>query len=292
MTTVLISTLLLLLATPSENPGPSPLALEWKDNLLTVSGAHLPGKSLTIWYLEAYCRDGSTARNWHDTVIPHRTTLVERSADGSRLVLECRLDDGVVVRHAISTGADHVDFQVEAHNPTGKESAAHWAQPCLRVDRFVGVPPIRNSEEYLDKAFIFLPASRGGAPARTFLKDVKPWAKAARYVPGQVWAAPGVPRNDVNPRPLNPLTPARGLIGCVSADGKKLLAMAWEPYQELFQGVIVCLHADFRIGGLAPAETRRIRGKLYILENDPDLLIKRYSEDFPDSSRTRPDPEP
>ena len=28
------------------------------------------------------------------------------------------------------------------------------------------------------------------------------------------------------------------------------LATAWEPYQELFQGVIVCMHSDFRIGGL------------------------------------------
>ena len=74
-----------------------------------------------------------------------------------------------------------------------------------------------------------------------------------RYTPGQVWCPEDVSRNDVNPRPLSSLVPSNGLIGCFSGDGKQLMATAWEPYQELFQGVIVCLHSDFRIGG---TETR------------------------------------
>jgi hypothetical protein len=41
-----------------------------------------------------------------------------------------------------------------------------------------------------------------------------------------------------------------------------LMASAWEPYQELFQGVAACIHADFRIGGLKPGESKSIRGKI------------------------------
>ena len=28
------------------------------------------------------------------------------------------------------------------------------------------------------------------------------------------------------------------------------MAVAWEPYQEIFLGVITCIHSDFRLGGL------------------------------------------
>ena len=61
-----------------------------------------------------------------------------------------------------------------------------------------------------------------------------------------------------------------------------ILASAWEPYQELFQGVITCVHSDFRIGGLAPSETKQIRGKLYLMPADVDTLLKRYERDFPE----------
>ncbi len=261
------------------------LELSWSGNFLSISGPAVPGGTVKIHYLEAYCRDGSTARTWHETVIPHETRLIEALPDKSRLVLECRLKDGVVVRHRITAEADCVNFQVTATNPTGHASQAHWAQPCMRVDKFVGVAPEHDSETYLSRSFVFDGPDLDGNPVRKFLTEWSPWARAARYTPGQVWPGPGVPRDDVNPRPLNPRSTANGLIGCVSADGRKILAMAWEPYQELFQGVVVCLHADFRIGGLKPGETRDIRGKVYLMENDPAKLLKRYMIDFPDRAR-------
>ena len=88
-------------------------------------------------------------------------------------------------------------------------------------------------------------------------------------------------RNDVNPRPLSTIVPSNGLIGCYSADGSMIMASAWEPYQELFQGVLVCLHSDFRIGGLKPGETKTIRGKIYLVKNDVPALVKRFEGDFP-----------
>lgn len=279
-----------LIAAFSANPGASALDLDWKNNFLTIRGTDLPGGAIEIMYLEAFCRPGSTAREWHKTVIVHETRLISASADRKRIELESRLEDGVVVRHLITASDDEVDFRLEARNPTDRPSQAHWAQPCMRVDRFTGFSTDdRTSEKYLEKSFVFLPSPQNGEPVRSTLSQIRPWARAARYTPGQVWPGPGVPRNDINPRPLSKLPIANGLIGCESADARKLLATAWEPYQELFQGVVQCIHSDFRIGGLAPGETRAIHGKVYVIANDTAELLKRYRKDFPARQPAKPE---
>jgi hypothetical protein len=81
------------------------------------------------------------------------------------------------------------------------------------------------------------------------------------------------------------LVPDIGLIGAFSADETLLFATAWEPYQELFQGVIRCLHSDFRLGGLQSGETKQIRGKIYLGTNDVPTLLARYARDFPEQQR-------
>jgi len=254
------------------------LSLTWDKEILTIHGKHLPGGALDVWYIEAFCRPGSTRREWSQTVIPHRTELVESGRDGRMIALRSRLDDGVVVEHDIRAGRDEVDFRVVATNPTGVESRAHWAQPCIRVDRYAGTKPERSSEAYLPRCFVDV----DGKPARL---PTTPWARAALYTPGQVWCPEGVSRDDVNPRPLSSIVPSSGLIGCVSADGKELMATAWEPYQELFQGVIVCLHSDFRLGGLKPGQSKTIRGKIYLMPADFAELRARYRRDFPGQER-------
>jgi hypothetical protein len=250
------------------------LSLSWDKEILTIRGVHLPGGALEILYIEAYCRPGSTVRDWSKTVIPHKTSLVARDANGRTIKLRSRLEDGVVVDHEIRAGRDEVDFRLVATNPTASKSFAHWAQPCIRVNRYAGTKLEHNSEAYLPNCFLFV----DGKPERM---PIDPWAKKALYVPGQVWCPLGVSRDDVNPRPLSTVVPSNGLIGCVSADGKELIATAWEPYQELFQGVIVCLHSDFRIGGLDPGQTKAIRGKIYLMPADFPALRARYRRDFP-----------
>ena len=253
------------------------LSLAWDREILTIRGAHLPGGAVEILYIEAYCRPGSTKRDWKQTVIPHKTERVAADPDGRRIRLRSRLEDGVVVDHEIRAGQDEVDFRVVATNPTGTESQAQWAQPCIRVDRYAGVKREHASEAYLPRCFLYV----DGRPVRM---PTTPWARTAVYTPGQVWCPEGVSRDDVNPRPLSPIVPSNGLIGCVSADGRELLATAWEPYQELFQGVIVCLHSDFRIGGLKPGQSKSIRGKLYLMPADFPALRARYRRDFPEQA--------
>ena len=248
-----------------------PMKLKWEKNLLHITGPHVPGGEIVVLYIEAYCRPGSTDRDWGQTTIGHTTELISRSNDGTDLKLRCRLKDGVVVDHHIRSTSDEVDFRLTAHNPTAQESLAHWAQPCMRVDKFTG----RKQTTYLDKCFVFKDDKLVRMPA-------EPWATQARYIPGQVWAPKHVDRNDVNPRPLSDWVPSNGLIGAFSEDEKWILATSFEPYQELFQGVITCVHADFRIGGLKPQETKKIHGKIYMVPNDMDKLLTRYHKDFPE----------
>lgn len=253
------------------------LRLSWKDRFLEIKASWIHGKVIRTHYLEAYCRPGSTDQEWGKTVIRHESRLVAASDDGRRLEIEDNLEDGVIVKHVIEASQDEVHFSVVAHNPTNKVSAAHWAQPCMRVDRFTGTSQEDSRAvfpPYIKKCFLFVDNKLVRLPT-------KPWALEARYIPGQVYAAPMVNRNDVNPRPLSKLVPSSPLCGCFSADGKQILAVAWQPYQEIFQGVITCMHNDFRIGGLKPGESKTIEGRLYVLPNDVELLSKRFHEDFP-----------
>jgi hypothetical protein len=207
--------------------------------------------------------------------VPHETRLVEATDDGRRIRLRCRVEDGLVVDHSIAAGGDKIDFEITAHNPADTRSEVHWVQPCVRVGKFTGCGPdeTHDAYAYVNKSFVFLNGQIRFMPTPD-------WATEARYTPGQVWAAPGVPASDVNPRPLNPQTPSNGLIGCISGDGKQMLAIAFEPYQELFQGVARCLHNDFRLGGLMPGETKEVRGKIYIVPNDSKALVARYEAGF------------
>ena len=271
-------------ASPAANPAPNPpahpsLRLAYEaPHWLLVRGPHLPGGDIRINYLEAYCRAGSTDADWvRHTVIPHRAELLSLSDDRRVLRLRHTLEDGVTVEHTITAGDDEVDLRLMARNPGKVRSEAHWAQPCVRLAGFTGFDS-RGSDldDYLPKCFIFL----GGTLAR--LSEVRPWAAKARYTPGQVWCPKDVPRSDVNPRPLSSLVPDNGLIGAFSGDETLVFATAWEPYQELFQGVIRCLHSDFRLGGLEPGETRQVRGKIYVVTNDVPALLARYAKDFPE----------
>ncbi len=220
------------------------LRLHWENRFLEIRSPVIPGGPIRIHYLEAYCRPGSTDRDWKETVIPHNSELVSASPDGKRVEILDRLDDGVQVTHVIEAGRDEVTLLVTATNPTETASHAHWAQPCMRVDRFTGSDPAKAREvypPYIRKCFLMIDGKLTRLPTA-------PWALKARYTPGQVYSPSHVDRNDMNPRPLSELVPSSGLTGCFSADEKMILAVAWEPYQEIFQGVITCMHNDFASG--------------------------------------------
>jgi hypothetical protein len=268
---------------PARAADPKPtLTLAREQNWLIIRGPQIPSGEIRINYLEAYCRAGSTDADWDThTVIKHTSEVLSRSEDRKTLRIRDTLADGVTVEHTITAGDDEVDFRLVAHNPAATRSEAHWAQPCVRLGAFTGfASESPDLDDYLGKCFVFLDGQLARMPTRE-------WAKTARYIPGQVWCPRGVPRTDVNPRPLSPLVTSNGLIGVFSGDEKTIFAVAWEPYQELFQGVARCVHSDFRLGGLQPGETKNIRGKMYIVPNDVPALLARYGKDFPEQAAAK-----
>lgn len=263
-----LALLLLLAGCAAPQPRLAPrLTIAWQKNMLAISG-DFPGKRVDVLYLEAYCRSGARDVAWQKTVIPH--TAEKLSDDGRVITLRDVVQGNVVVNHRIVAGDGEVGFDVEAKNEGPDYVDAQWVQPCIRLGAFTG----GTQKTYVEKSFVFI----GGK--QTFLPDARRTEEAI-YKGGQLYIPEGIPREDCNPRPHSPDVPSNDLIGCVSADGQWLFATAWQPTQELFQGVIVCLHNDFRLGGLKPGETKRARGKIYIMENDVDLLLARYRRDFP-----------
>jgi len=248
----------------------SGLTLGWTNNMLTVTGPDIPGGKIDTWYLEAFCRTGSTKREWGKTTIPHRTELISADANGRQLRLRTKVEPGIEIAHEIRAGQDDVTFDLTLKSTGDQFVDVDWFQPCMRVDRFTGL----KQSNYFARCFIF--TDRG----MTTLDKTRRTEEAI-YRGGQVYVPAGINLEDVNPRPISPEKPVNGLIGCFSADGKYLLATAWDHTQELFQGVIVCIHNDPRVGGMKPGETKKLRGKLYFLKNDPAELLKRYQRDFP-----------
>jgi len=245
------------------------ITLDWDKNYLQVSAPRLPGGPVRILWWEAFCRKGSTHRRWQDTTIPHRTELLSRSKDGQKIRLRTRVEPDVWVEESIEAGVGEVKFDIVLRNRGSQAVDLEWCEPCIRVDRFTGLA----QSNYTARCFIY--DQRG----RAWL-DRLPQTVAALYRGGQVYVPPLIHTNDVNPRPISAVVPGNGLMGCVSADGNWVLATAWNRTQHLFQGVVVCIHSDPHVGGLGPGERRRLKGRLYLLPNDPEMLLERYRKDF------------
>jgi hypothetical protein len=250
-------------------PGHKSIKLDYNinDKILLVKHPLLGEKPLKIWAMEAYCRKGSTCRNWSETTIEQKNEVVSKSPH--QIKVRTSLASGAQVQHRFAVVADEILFESTITNMTNQPVDIEWMAPCIRVGDFTGLDKI----EYIRKCFIF--TDKG----LTRLHETKR-AEDGFYKGGQVYVPACINRNDVNPRPLSPDIPTKRLIGCFSADEKILLATAWTDVQELFQGIYACIHADPRIGGLGPNQTKKIWGKLYIIPNDMDELLRRYHRDF------------
>ncbi|HMJ88918.1 MAG TPA: hypothetical protein VK530_03835 [Candidatus Acidoferrum sp.] len=244
------------------------LTLSWTNNLLTIAGSELPGNKLEVWYLEAFCRRGSTKRDWRETTFLHKTELL--ASDSKLLKFRTRVQPNVEVLHEVYAGANEVSFEFNFTNHGTNRADIEWFQPaCIRVERFTA----RQQSNYTDRAFIFT------AKGLTRLADTRR-TEEALYRGGQVYVPAGINLADVNPRPICGDRPVNGLIGCFSADDRYILATASDQTHELFEGVYVCLHSDPHVGGLAPSEKKTLRSKIYLLKNDVAELKRRYERDF------------
>ena len=90
------------IAARADEPAKTISRIDWQKNFLTISGP-FPGEEIKINYLEAYCRPGSTDRDWGQTVIPHTAERIP--TDDPRVIrLRDQLKDGVTVNRWLTTG--------------------------------------------------------------------------------------------------------------------------------------------------------------------------------------------
>ncbi|HTL15868.1 MAG TPA: hypothetical protein VL793_01455 [Patescibacteria group bacterium] len=239
-----------------------------------MSDQRLPGGKLEILYLEAFCRSGATGREWRQTTLPHKTTLVQ--AAPRHLEFRTHVEPSVNVSHRIDANNDSLDLFFELTNTGEAPLDLQWFEPaCIRVAEFTGC----DQASYIKRSFIF---TQSGL---TTLNELRRTTNAL-YLGGQVYLPAGVLKADANPRPVCLDQPTNGLIGCFSQDNQWLLATASDRTHELFEGVYVCLHSDPRVSGLKAGETKKVRSKIYFLRNDIPALLRQYKIDFPATEQT------
>lgn len=127
------------------------LKISWAKNMLKIEGPEIPGGALDVWYLEAFCRSGSTDRDWNETVILHKTELQSADADGHLLRLKTLVGPKVEILHEIKAGKDDSTFNVTVVNRGDTFADVQWFQPCMRVGTFTGMV----QSNYHSKCFIF-----------------------------------------------------------------------------------------------------------------------------------------
>lgn len=253
------------------------LRVAWTNNILSLESPRLPGGRLQIWYLEAFLRSGANGREWGQSVLKHRTKLVEAAADKLSLKFVTTVATNVTVHHSVHAREDELELVYQLTNAGPTAVDLQWFLPaCIRVAEFTG----RNQTNFIERTFLYTQAGL------TTLDRLRRTTNAL-YLGGQVYPMPGVPETEANPRPVSPDRPIKGLIGCFSADDRWILATASDRTHELFEGVYVCFHSDPALGGLAPGESKTVRQKVYLVPNDPAALLRRYERDFPAASDGR-----
>lgn len=247
--------------------------------VISIGGDHLAAP-LKIWYLETLVLSTSVRADVGESFVEHKTNLDYASPDGTELRLQTTSADGLEITSVVRSGGDEVEFLVDVHNIGSTASAVQWATSCMPVSAFIGTPFEDFTDDFLEYCFIEvegsvrrlseLPPAIPGTIA--FPKCLQHWLPANRSVTDMF-------PDGSSPIPIGAVVPSSNLIGCVSTDGSRVFATAWDPCQNLVSGLFSCIHSSPYIGGLDAQESKSLRGKVYI-SSDVEEVFSRYQNDF------------
>jgi hypothetical protein len=227
--------------------------------------------------------------------------LGKRELEGGKLELRHRDTNQpqVIYVTTVTPEPGAVDFSVRAvvdreGHPDAKLPAA--LQPlnlCFQLRKAEGFCSQPDPyPEFVKRCFLF--ADKG----RTFLLDTHRRPALHRYAADHqynnppwvqmyvgVWhPAPGVQGTGWAEYSTDRYTVP--VIGTVSRDGKHLTALVNDSADMMAQAWHDCLHNNAKwLPAGAPPEEQRWRVKVYVMENDPDALLKRVAEDMPDAMK-------
>ena len=133
--------------------------------------------------------------------------------------------------------------------------------------------PGRNKTFFLSAAGLTPLTSRAIHFNRRYRAAVDRAAGAGPFLFSSKW-----PTSDVNA--------TAGVLVRESEDGRWVTGVAWEDCLSV-QGhnPWSCLHACIRTGALKPAESRTIRGRLYLFQGKKEDVVAQFAKDFADLPR-------
>jgi hypothetical protein len=246
-----------------------------------------PDLSCAIWCYEDKLGQPAAWRRDGETVV-----LEHRSQDAPDLKVITRFTpcpDGVVQAVTVEGDTEEATRAINQVNPCFqfRQSPAFGEAPDGQgdyVDDFVarcfvftdhGLTLLKDTQ----RTPCAMKPSRPGDRFAARANAERPWIQS--YSP--VW----------EPRPLDGRESYPGfsrdritypIMGVVSRDGRYLAAVAWPETWRMNQLWLCCVHPwpCLLTDDYDPAtETRTSRGKLYVLPNDPALLLERFERDFP-----------
>ncbi len=246
----------------------------------------IPGSVLDLWCYE------------------HNSILSRRSLEGGALELRHRSTENpnVLVLTTVTPepGAVELVARVEVdqeRDPGGKlPDKMPELNLCVQPRRVYTEGGFSNFPdpfpEFISRCFIF--TDKG----RTFLADTvrrplpriadqpkdprnnPPWLQ----VYGPVWEPVSEPSTGNTWYNRSPDRFTIPILGVVTRDRKHLAALANDTSDSVCQAWAPCLHNNPNWTPKdAPPAQRRWRTKLYIMPNDPELLLKRVAEDMPNA---------
>ena len=148
--------------------------------------------------------------------------------------------------------------------------------------------------EFISRCFIFTEKGRTfldktvrrklPPAAADDLRNKPPWVQV--YWP--VWSPPPQPATGNTWYNNSPNRYTVPVMGVVSRDRKHLVAIANDTSDRMTQAWQQCLHNNPHWAPKnAPPVQRRWRVKIYVMPNDPDALLTRVAQDFPNVSKLK-----
>jgi hypothetical protein len=278
----------------AHNPDPKhlPTLGVWEDDsfgaerkLLTVSAAF---PNVPNFICDSWCYESNV------------TFLSARALDGGKLELRHRLGDHphVILVTTVTPEPGAVEFaarlELEKAGVGTLPTQLPFVNLCWQLRRapsFASAPD--PYPEFIKRCFIFTEKGRTFLD-KTTRRKIPVRAADDKYnnppwVQMYVGAWQPVPQAGANSwADYSPDRYTTTVMGTVSRDGKYLTAIANDSAPSMSQAWHDCMHNNpLWLPADAPPAKRVWRVKIYAMENNPDALLKRVAEDFPNAKHLK-----
>lgn len=248
---------------------------------LAVTSPHQQDMTVFLWFYEWNMFDAVLAGQHTNGTSDNEIRVDPDGRSGSVVSVPLGLE------LEMRSGVDSADMTLTVTN----QSDHDWPQLASIIPCFNPGPLGNQNEQFLNtKTFFAGPAGLSPQVAREIhynqeLREAvdQEQGKLEPGGPGSRWIREGDRYAWSHKWPLSEVNAQGGLMLRESNDGEWVAGIAWERFLSA-QGhnPWECMHLSVNVGPLAQGESRRIRGKIYLLKGTREELLERYQSDFQD----------